>query len=60
MSFTDLERAVLSELKVVTKDNKLRLKDVVEWSTSEIKPHEGEILYFLPDLKIWCAVKKVK
>lgn len=58
MSFADLEQTILRELKVVAKDNKIRLKNLQEWSTGEIKPHEGETLYFLPELKVWCAVKK--
>jgi hypothetical protein len=57
MSFATLERAVLAELKQVAKNNKLRLKDIMEWSTGEVKAQEGETLYFLPDLKVWCAVK---
>lgn len=57
MSFATLERAVLAELKQVAKNNKLRLKDIMEWSTGEVKAQEGETLYFLPNLKVWCAVK---
>ena len=57
MSFATLERAVLAELKQVAKNSKLRLKDIMEWSTGEVKAQEGETLYFLPDLKVCCAVK---
>lgn len=57
MSFATLERAVLAELRQVTKNSKLRLKDIMEWSTGEVKAQEGETLYFLPDLKVWCTVK---
>ena len=61
MGMKELERAILSELRVVAKNNKLRLKDLMEWSTGEIKAQEGETLYFLPDLEIYCAVSgKVK
>ena len=57
MSFATLERAVLAELKVVAKNSKIRLKDIMEWSTGEIKPQEGETYYFLPELKVHCCVK---
>jgi len=57
MSFATLERAVLAELKVVAKNSKIRLKDIMEWSTGDIKPHEGETYYFLPELKVHCCVK---
>jgi len=57
MSMATLERAILVELKVVADNNKLRLKDIMEWSTGEIVAREDETLYFLPDLKVWCAVK---
>jgi len=58
MSFRDLESAILQELKVAAKDSKIRLKDIMEWRNSELTPQEGETLYFLPDLKVWCCVKK--
>jgi hypothetical protein len=52
-----LERAILAELKQVAKNSKLRLKDIMEWSTGEFPDHEGEVKFFLPDLKVWCSVK---
>lgn len=57
MSFATLEREVLAELKQVAKNSKLRLKDIMEWSTGEIKPQEGETYFFLPNLKVHCCVK---
>jgi hypothetical protein len=59
MGMSELERAILSELREVAKNNKLKLKDIMEWSTSKVKAQEGEKLYFLPDLKIYCAIKVV-
>ena len=59
MGAKELERAILSELRVVAKNNKLKLQDLMEWSTSEIKVQEGETLYFLPELKIYCAVRGI-
>jgi hypothetical protein len=46
------------ELRTVAKNPKLRLKDLLEWSTSEVSPHEGETVVYLPVLKVWCAIKK--
>ena len=55
-----LEKAILSELKLVTKNNKLRLKDIMEWSTSVISPREDEEVFFLPELRVWCAIRRPK
>lgn len=57
MSMATLEKAILTELKEVAKNSKIRQKDIMEWSTSEVKAHEGETLFFLPVLHIYCAVK---
>lgn len=57
MSMKSLEAEILAELKLVAKNNKLRQKDIVEWSTGDVKIEEGETHYFLPDLKINVAVK---
>ena len=57
MGMREIDAIILRELRTVAKDAKLRQKDIVEWSTGEIKAHEGEKLYFLPDLKINVAVK---
>lgn len=60
MVLRDLDRAVLCELRTVAKDNSIRLKDIMEWRTVAITAHEGETLYYLPMLKVWCAVKKAR
>jgi hypothetical protein len=58
MTLRTLENAILVELRTVAKNPKLRLKDLLEWSTSEVSPHEGETVVYLPVLKVWCAIKK--
>lgn len=58
MSLRSLESAILAEAKIVTENKKLRLKDIMEWSTGEIKPQSGEKLYRLPKLCINIAVKE--
>ena len=59
MGIMAIEKVILSELRTVTKNNKLRLKDIMEWSTGPVKAHEGEKLYFLLDLQINVAVKEI-
>jgi len=54
-----LETAILRELRVVASDNKIRMKDVMEWRTGhKLKVQEGEVLYYLPVTGISCAVRK--
>jgi len=57
MSMRTLENAILIELKKVSGNNKLRLKDIMEWSTGKVEAREDEKSYFLPELKVNVAVK---
>jgi hypothetical protein len=59
MSMATLERAILAELRDVTGKRKLRKKDMMEWSSGDIEPQEGETLVYLPGLKINVAYKVV-
>jgi hypothetical protein len=59
MSMASLESAIMVELKEVAGNKKLRLKDLMEWSTTPVTAREGETLYFLPKLKIYTAVKVI-
>lgn len=52
-----IEAAILKELKKVSGNNSLRQKDIMEWSTSEVKAQEGEKLYHLKELGVNVAVK---
>ena len=52
MGIRNVEAKILSELRTVTGNKKLRQKDIMEWSTGEIFPEEGETLVRLPDLEI--------
>jgi len=58
MSLRTLESAILAEAKQVV-NKKLRLKDIVEWSTGKIKPQEGEKIYRLPDIGVNIVVKEI-
>jgi len=57
MGMKELEAAILAELKTVSGNKKLKMKDVMEWATSKVKAEEGETLYFLPELGIHCSVR---
>ena len=57
MSIATLERAVLYGAKIAFNNPRLRLKDLREWSTGEIKPHEGEVVVRVPDPGVFVAVK---
>lgn len=50
MSFATLERAVLANAKVKFNNPKLRMKDIMEWSTGEIEPSDvSEIVAYVDD-----------
>jgi len=52
-----LEREILAEAKEITGNKKLKMKDIMEWSTGDIKPASGETLYYLPKFAVNIAVK---
>jgi len=56
MGIQQLESAVLAEAKIVTGNKNLRMKDIMEWSTGEVKPQEEEKLYRLPELGVNIAI----
>lgn len=62
MSMRSLENAILGELRRVTGRNKLRLKDIMEWSTSEENVRKGaqetEEVVHCPLHNVWCAIPK--
>ena len=58
MGIRQVESAILAEAKTITGNKKLRLKDIMEWSTGEIKPEPGEKTYYLPKMGVNIAVKK--
>lgn len=53
-----LEREILTEAKEVTGNKKLRMKDIMEWSTGEIVAQPGEKLYKLPGIGVNIAIKE--
>jgi hypothetical protein len=43
MSMATLEREILAQAKIAVKNPKLKMKDVLEWSTGDVKPQDGEV-----------------
>lgn len=60
MSMKSLEAAILQEARQVTGNKSLRQKDIMEWSTSDenVVIEGDETRYFLPELKIYVAIKE--
>lgn len=61
MSIQTLERTILAHLRVQLKRPKLRLKDFLEWSTSEAAIRTNaqpgdEIVFVAAGYNVWCAV----
>ena len=57
MSMATLERAVLAGVKVLFANPKLRMADIQEWSSGNIKPHAGEVVAYVPDPGVFVAIK---
>lgn len=58
MSMASLEREILAEARKVTGNKKLRMKNIVEWSTGKIEAQAGERLWRLPGTCVNIAVKE--
>lgn len=57
MSMRSLENAILAGAKVVLNNPKLRMKDILEWTTGEVLPHDGEVVVRVPNPGVFVAVK---
>lgn len=58
MSMASLERDVLAAAKVYFKNPKLRLKDIMEWRTAEIRPEQGEVTGWVPKPGVFVTIRK--
>lgn len=56
MSLVSLETEILAQLKVIAKNSKLRKKDMMEWSSAKLEPHDGEVIISLPALGVEVAI----
>ena len=52
-----LEGAITAEARRIFNNPKLRVKDLVEWSTGTIKSHDGEVVERMPLNGVFVAVK---
>lgn len=59
MSMATLEREILAQAKLLLKNPKLRMKDILEWSTGVVVPRKDEIEFRLPDPGCNVCVAKV-
>jgi len=57
MSIATLEKTILAEAKARFQNRKLRIEDLMEWSTAEIEPQEGEVVAFLSGMGVWVAIR---
>lgn len=56
MSLATLEKAIWREAQKVLNNPKMKLKELLEWSTGSIKPQDGEIVVSLPESQCNVAV----
>jgi hypothetical protein len=52
-----LETAILAGAREALNNRGLRLKDIMEWSTGDIKPQDGEVCVRVPDPGVNVCVK---
>ncbi len=57
MGIRQIEKAIVEEAKIVLNNPKMKLKALLEWSTGQIKPEDGEIVVFLPQYQVNIAIK---
>lgn len=57
MSMRTLESSICSELRQIVKNRSLRVKDMVEWSTGQIKAQDGEVVIFVPLYVVWVCIR---
>lgn len=54
-----LEREILKQAKTVLKNKKLRMKDILAWSTSEVKPeNDSEVILRIDNPGVNICVNK--
>lgn len=51
-----VERQLREEAKDILNNRGLRNKDILEWSTGAIEPHDGEVTAYLPKMGVYVSV----
>jgi len=60
MSVRDFEKTIWRECQKVACNKKLRLKDLLEWSTGKLKPEDKtEVVLFLPETGCQVCIPRV-
>ena len=57
MGMKTFEKMILNEARNVTGKFELKMKDIMEWSTGDIKPQLGESLHRLPNVGVNICIK---
>ena len=60
MTMRDLERSLIQELRMITGRQKLRILDILEWSTDKSTVENGlrndEVIVHCPSMGCWAAI----
>jgi len=59
MSMATLEREILAQSRLLLKNPKLKMKDILEWSTGTVVPRKDEIEVRAPDPGVNICILKV-
>jgi hypothetical protein len=57
MGLRELEASILRELRAVTGINKIRQKDIMQWSTATFELQAGETMVYLPSTGVHVCYK---
>lgn len=57
MSMRSLESAIASEARRMFNNPKLRVKDLMEWSSEQITPRAGEVVERMPLNGVYVAIQ---
>jgi hypothetical protein len=60
MSLRSFETLITATSREFFNNPKLRVKDILEWSTGEIKPQDGEVAEFIKGPGVYVAILKSK
>lgn len=58
MGLADIEREIIIEARKLLKNQRLRLKDLLEWSTAKVVVNEDEVVVQLPGIGVEAAFPK--
>lgn len=52
-----IERKILNELIKISRNPKLTIDNLVEWSAQKFEHVEGETIHYLPEMKLYVKVQ---